>query len=583
MDFDTLINILERGAENTAAVCGSFNSQALLLYRVILGLFGLEVLFVTLHSCRSRQRMLSGVVSAACSCAALFLCLLAYESRTLVFMPSEEPEASVERFFDTFLEGDRAAAEKELSKPLVVREADTSDVNGRLFAEALSDSFSWESLGECELQGTHAVSRVKISYLKCGDMTGDIHGVITEELERLVSVLPRKDVYDDNDNYRKEILEDTYTKAVRVCLADAKRYRESREVEIPLDYVEGRWVITPTEELSLALSGGISPLEDFETNMKSEALSGLVYIPKHYVIAEGATEGPVPEESRFIVTDDLQEVHSLIDEASDLTEGYELFFNDDCDFYSDFAVYHDETILTVSWKEMWNRHECAFTEIFIADASQFRRKLAENTFASPVQKSATMLAAETNAVVASNADFYKYRPEGITIYDSELYRFNPQNVDICYIDRKGDLIMSFAGEIKTEEEMKKYIKEKDITFSLAFGPVEVYEGKLCKINTAYPLGEVNDRYSRSAIGQRGERHYLLMNINNNKGFPGTNIYDAAQLMYEKGCYNAYALDGGQTAEIVFQNRIYNMLNHNHERMVSDIIYFCTALPENDRR
>ena len=41
---------------------------------------------------------------------------------------------------------------------------------------------------------------------------------------------------------------------------------------------------------------------------------------------------------------------------------------------------------------------------------------------------------------------------------------------------------------------------------------------------------------------------------------------------------AYTLDGGQTAEIVMMGGPVNYVDYNNERLVSDIIYFATALP-----
>ena len=40
---------------------------------------------------------------------------------------------------------------------------------------------------------------------------------------------------------------------------------------------------------------------------------------------------------------------------------------------------------------------------------------------------------------------------------------------------------------------------------------------------------------------------------------------------------AYALDGGQTGELVFNGQIYNRIDFDAERTVSDIIYFASAV------
>ena len=48
-------------------------------------------------------------------------------------------------------------------------------------------------------------------------------------------------------------------------------------------------------------------------------------------------------------------------------------------------------------------------------------------------------------------------------------------------------------------------------------------------------------------------------------------------MYLKGVDKAYALDGGQTGELVFNGQVYNRIDFDAERTVSDIIYFASAV------
>ena len=76
-----------------------------------------------------------------------------------------------------------------------------------------------------------------------------------------------------------------------------------------------------------------------------------------------------------------------------------------------------------------------------------------------------------------------------------------------------------------------------------------------------------------------ELHYLLMTINFGSRVGVATIPEAAQIMYDKGCTDAYALDGGQTAELWMNGKVLNNVDWNAERQVSDIFYFASALPE----
>ena len=93
------------------------------------------------------------------------------------------------------------------------------------------------------------------------------------------------------------------------------------------------------------------------------------------------------------------------------------------------------------------------------------------------------------------------------------------------------------------------------------------------------MGEVDIQYSRAAIGQVDKLHYLLMSINEEGVYKNrVTINQAADLIYAKGVPNAYALDGGQTATIVMNGETFNRPDWGSERIMTDIIYFATAIP-----
>ena len=58
------------------------------------------------------------------------------------------------------------------------------------------------------------------------------------------------------------------------------------------------------------------------------------------------------------------------------------------------------------------------------------------------------------------------------------------------------------------------------------------------------------------------------------------LRQAADSMIAHGCYNAYTLDGGQTGSIIIGNELINPVQFGVERLMSDIFYFATAIPEN---
>ena len=80
-------------------------------------------------------------------------------------------------------------------------------------------------------------------------------------------------------------------------------------------------------------------------------------------------------------------------------------------------------------------------------------------------------------------------------------------------------------------------------------------------------------------------HYLLMVTSSENSYmyiDGMYASTAARIMHDKGCFNAYELDGGQTAVIAFNGTPANGIVYGSERTMSDIIYFASAIPEEAR-
>ena len=320
-----------------------------------------------------------------------------------------------------------------------------------------------------------------------------------------------------------------------------------------------------------------------------------------YTIPEDAVSGPVPnpESWSFAQLDSPERVEEVIAQAREyglLEENEIMAFDPGAEFYrgsyeKPISCYLDETILAILWKENIDGVCCTFAEVKIADASQLRRKLTDDSFGSQNNVFASVLAKEANAVVAMNADFYAFRDFGISVYNRGLYRFNTDSytgqyqkyncIDTLFINSKGDFLYKRRLEQDTVESIQQFIWDNDILFSIAFGPVLVENGEPIPCDW-YPAGEVNEGYSRAGIGQMGERHYLYMAVSHGDTAARWTVTQFAKHFAEKPVITAYNLDGGQTGEVLaypFYDDPYNHVDRGAERIVSDIIYFATAIPE----
>jgi len=321
-------------------------------------------------------------------------------------------------------------------------------------------------------------------------------------------------------------------------------------------------------------------LNVYMNNAASDALSNLTYIKKLYTIPETDLVAPKPQ-AKFGSTNDPAEVQAVIDQAAELLDGQTLAWNPGIEFWDGEPIqyYYDETILAITWKEIINGNMVTFGEVKVAHGSQLRRALAGNKYGSSVEEYPTNMASNVNAVLAINGDFYNFRDLGITVYQREMHRHAPAKVDTAYFTANGEMIFSKRGELTDKAEAEKFIEDNDVIFSAAFGPIMVEDGQKVN-NTQYPIGEIEKKYSRAAIGQRDKLHYILMTVNYEGPCQVTcTLAQATDYIYAKGVEKAYALDGGQTSSMVFNGELVNRVDWGNERTMSDIIYFASAVPE----
>ena len=513
----------------------------------------------------------------------LFYFALSKTSGTLVFMPSKQPEEVSSSFMTAVCMGEENLASSLLASPMQLDiPLNQPDEAALLLERSLKDSYSCEAAGAPILDGTNAKQNYKFTSLNVTALVPDILAEVDKELEYKVENSKKSDVYDKDNNYRTDVLEEIYQSAIVKVLQDAPSYYTQSLIGLELTYQNGEWKVLPNNSLQLALNGSSSSGANYANNIKSEVLGDLTFIPKVYTLAEDATKGPVPNPNKYGITEDPNEIVKLIAEYPQLVGDREPFFDPNADFLrKPIEYYADDTILAVVWKERVLGHGCNFAEVYIADPSQFRRKFSMDTYGSPVQKYGSELAKESNAVVAMNGDFYKFRAEGMTVYNRTLYRFNPVKLELCHVNSDGELLFTYAGELASKEQAEQYVKDNDVLFTLAFGPVLIADGEPHISSNSYLIGEVNTRYSRSILSTRGNGHYLLTTCNNGYGTPTCTIAEARDMMMSKKVENAYVLDGGQTAEIIIRDHVSNHIDFDTERTVSDILYFATALPEDE--
>lgn len=247
-------------------------------------------------------------------------------------------------------------------------------------------------------------------------------------------------------------------------------------------------------------------------------------------------------------------------------------------FLPDQAGYRDDSIDIRIERSNINETDYMAIYVTIADASQIRCGLAAEY---PSQKTATVLsmAERFNGVLTINGDYFNYHKEGIVARNGELLRFRPTfKRDTLIIDDHGDFTILPST---TKEDYEAF--EGNVFHAFCFGPWLVKDG-VAITNEEIQASEVdigkNSNTQRLALCQLGELSYLIVCTEGPSGgeSKGLTIEQLANLCKDLGAIQAYNLDGGNSAAVIFHGEKINNVNNTKRRMIGDCVYFCTLVP-----
>ena len=338
---------------------------------------------------------------------------------------------------------------------------------------------------------------------------------------------------------------------------------------------------------------------------------------------EETTEEPVPAEQPeteteksfipvpnpgfgSVSTADAAKVNEIIQQARDAgllkadeTTAFspDVTFNTpDRSYYQDIKYYIDDSILAIAWKELIDGYTLTMCEIKIGDGSQMRMQIWGDVNNENDNNYLLQIVQDMNVVCAMNTDKCKARGDGVLVWNSQLYKYNENPyagsllryncLDNCYVTGDGDLLFTYRLEEMTTEQMQQYIADNNIMFSISFGPALIADGQLRtgynpgdENYIEYAFGETEKPYSRCGFGQIDERHYLYVSLNHSDEQDARwTMREFAEHLHAKGYLKSfYGLDGGQTAELVIDNTIYNHIDFGAERLTSNYMYFTSGV------
>ena len=468
---------------------------------------------------------------------------------------------------------------------------------GQALLAALEESWQAGTVGDAAYSGGPSTRKAR---QELGIHTLDLEKLsqgMAEELQEILTAealgAARSDqVYGEDGNYLPAVSGRAFVEVLNRRLAQKETYGREENLSVTLGYDRDRgWHVQEDGDYARLsqLRGAIAGDPDqAAAKLYADAMARQEIVHRTYApLAEDRHSGPVPNESFFGATTDKAEVAALLrsDPARRLIGEEKLVWNEEIQLYPDSVIHYylDDTILALTWQEVEANCQGTFSEVFIADGSQLRRKISGDELFSLDFRKTTEFSQMANAVVGFGGDFYYHAREcGVVVYEREMARFEPNSCDDCYITSDGDMLFTYRGEFLDQFAARRFIKDNDVVFSLCFGPVLIDNGQDVTPEEYYPWGEIFDTYARSALGMLGRHHYLVMNLNAgsvNSGYYNlATLRQAADAMIERGCIKAYTLDGGQTATTAFHGELINAVQFGAEKSISDIIYFATAVP-----
>ena len=245
--------------------------------------------------------------------------------------------------------------------------------------------------------------------------------------------------------------------------------------------------------------------------------------------------------------------------------------------YTDTGYVDDSISIQMKTLEQNGVQYCIGT-IALSSPSQLRTAVA-GTLTNTRVANISSMAEKHNAILAINADNFTNNPTKTSFEYrmGEKIRSKPNRLkDILIIDDKGDFHLFVQSD---GAKMKKFQQsDLEIINAFTFGPALVIDSAVQTINKDYGYNP-RGKEPRMAIGQTGPLNYVVvMAEGRSSNSEGVTHQTLANFMGALGCTQAYNLDGGNSATMVFNGEFYGSRTGN-ERAQSDMIYFATNVDE----
>ena len=238
------------------------------------------------------------------------------------------------------------------------------------------------------------------------------------------------------------------------------------------------------------------------------------------------------------------------------------------------SSYSDGNISVNLTEKTVNETQVYVADVTLSSADYLKTALAQNSYGTNVTAKTSVTAAENNAILAVNGDYYGANSSGYVIRNGVVYR------DSVREDASnGDLAIYKDGSFKIiyeDQVSANQLVQDGVVNLLAFGPSLVENGEI-SVSTNAEVGQAMASNPRTAIGIIDENHYIIVvSDGRTSESKGLSLYQMAEVMKSYGVKTAYNLDGGGSSTLYFNGQVINKPTTGgskiSERAVSDIVY-----------
>ncbi len=216
---------------------------------------GLLIALRTNRRMKTRSPLL--ILAVLLSAAAMLLSAVGLREGTVVAILDSDPAQTAEAFFDALEAGDYAAAYRQLGDYADLGlGGDPGSEAGRIMADALHRSYSHTLLGPCEIEKLTARQPVRLVFLNLPSMEEAVEEQTKLQLDEFVRTRPVSEVYDEEQRMLPAVTEEAYLAALHRVLEGAEGYYSYVDLELDMNYSDGRWQIRTSPGLLGALNGG---------------------------------------------------------------------------------------------------------------------------------------------------------------------------------------------------------------------------------------------------------------------------------------------------------------------------------------